>query len=94
MGLCFIGKRKFSKFISQYLPDQVGLIKSIETGEIIGEHLGMHYHTLGQRIVPINQRLKRSSPKPWYIAKKDQLQNIIYAVSRILRLLTDQYCFF
>ncbi|UJR25432.1 hypothetical protein I4U23_006779 [Adineta vaga] len=38
MGLCFIGKRKFSRFISQYIPDNIGLIKSIETNEIIGEH--------------------------------------------------------
>ncbi|CAF0838247.1 unnamed protein product [Adineta ricciae] len=78
MGLCFIGKRKFSRFISQYIPDKVGTIKSIETNEIIGEHDGLHRYTIGQRITPINKQV--SSPKPWYIAKKDPRENVIYVV--------------
>ena len=81
-GLCFIGKRKFSRFISQYIPDNVGLIKSIETDEIIGEHRGLHLYTLGQRISPLNSPT-RSSSEPFYIAKKDQIENIIYVVRRM-----------
>ncbi|CAF1466786.1 unnamed protein product [Adineta ricciae] len=77
MGLCFIGKRKFSRFISQYIPDKIGMIKSIETNETIGEHNGLHRYTIGQRITPINKRI--SSSKPWYIAKKDPRENVIYA---------------
>ena len=80
MGLCFIGKRKFSPFISQYLPDQVGLVKSIETDEIIGEHRGLHHYTLGQRISPINRQPRFRPSKPLFIAKKDQIENIIYVV--------------
>lgn len=78
MGLCFIGKRKFSRFISQYIPDNVGVIKSIETDEIIGKHDGLHRYTIGQRITPINKQV--SSSKPWYIAKKDPRENVVYAV--------------
>ena len=78
MGLCFIGKRKFSRFISQYLPNQMGLIKSIETNEILGEHYGLHRYTIGQRIAPVNRKYK--SPKPLFIAKKDPNENIIYVV--------------
>lgn len=80
MGLCFIGKRKFSRFISQYLPDQVGLVKSIETNETLGEHRGLHYYTLGQRITPIAGKHRYKSTKPFFIAKKDQINNIIYVV--------------
>jgi tRNA U34 2-thiouridine synthase MnmA/TrmU len=79
MGLCFIGKRKFSRFISQYIPDNIGYVKSIETNEIIGEHYGLHRYTIGQRISPINSHRYKPS-KPLYIAKKDPIENIIYAV--------------
>jgi tRNA U34 2-thiouridine synthase MnmA/TrmU len=81
MGLCFIGKRKFSPFISQYLPDQIGLVKSIETHDIIGEHRGLHHYTMGQRISPINQHQRFRPSKPLFIAKKDQIENIIYTVT-------------
>ena len=80
MGLCFIGKRKFSRFISQYIPNNIGLVKSIENNEILGEHYGLHRYTIGQRIVPINGR--SHSPKSLYIAKKDSMENVIYAVRR------------
>lgn len=78
MGLCFIGKRKFSRFISQYIPNNMGLVKSIETDEILGQHYGLHRYTIGQRIAPVNERYKSS--KPLFIAKKDLIENIIYAV--------------
>jgi tRNA U34 2-thiouridine synthase MnmA/TrmU len=80
MGLCFIGKRKFSRFISQYIPNNIGYIKLIETNEIIGEHYGLHRYTIGQRITPINKTYKSS--KPLFIAKKDSIENIIYAVNK------------
>ncbi|CAF0729186.1 unnamed protein product [Rotaria sp. Silwood1] len=77
MGLCFVGKRKFSRFISQFIPDNIGYIKLIETNEIIGEHYGLHCYTIGQRITSINKEYKSS--KPLFIAKKDPIENIIYA---------------
>lgn len=80
MGLCFIGKRKFSRFISQYISDQIGLVRSIETNEILGEHRGLHRYTVGQRIVPINEKYRPT--KPLYIVKKDLMENLIYAVRR------------
>lgn len=79
MGLCFIGKRKFSRFISQYIPNNIGYIKSIETNEILGEHYGLHCYTVGQRITPMNRHYKSS--KPLFIAKKDLIDNIIYVVN-------------
>ena len=47
-GICFIGERRFSDFISQYIPNENGLIKDTE-GRTLGEHLGLHFYTLGQR---------------------------------------------
>ncbi|HGS4503445.1 TPA: tRNA 2-thiouridine(34) synthase MnmA, partial [Vibrio parahaemolyticus] len=47
-GICFIGERKFTEFLGRYLPAQPGNIETPE-GEVIGQHQGLMYHTLGQR---------------------------------------------
>ena len=38
----------------------------------------MHRYTIGQRFAPINNRYKSS--QPLFVAKKDLVENIIYAV--------------
>ena len=48
-GICFIGERNFSKFLSNYLPNIPGDIVNIQTEEIIGKHIGLMYYTIGQR---------------------------------------------
>jgi tRNA-specific 2-thiouridylase len=47
-GICFIGKRNFQQFISQYVPTDKGNILDLE-GNIVGEHCGAVYYTIGQR---------------------------------------------
>ncbi|KAM5172952.1 mitochondrial tRNA-specific 2-thiouridylase 1 [Mantella aurantiaca] len=49
MGICFIGKRHFEKFILEYLEPQPGNFVSIEDGKIMGTHNGWFLFTLGQR---------------------------------------------
>jgi len=48
-GICFIGERNFTNFLKNYLPNQKGKIVNIDTNEIIGEHIGLMYYTIGQR---------------------------------------------
>jgi len=54
MGICFVGKksapgkRGFQEFISEYIPEQPGNFVDIDTGEVIGQHGGVHLWTLGQ----------------------------------------------
>jgi len=48
-GICFIGERNFKKFLENYLPNTPGNIVNIETDEIIGNHVGLMYYTIGQR---------------------------------------------
>lgn len=38
-GICFIGERKFRKFLGRYLPAQPGKIITVD-GDEIGEHQG------------------------------------------------------
>lgn len=47
-GICFIGERDFNEFLSNYLPAKPGKMVSVD-GEIMGEHQGLMYHTIGQR---------------------------------------------
>lgn len=48
-GICFIGERNFSKFLTNYMPNTPGDIVNIETDEIIGNHIGLMHYTIGQR---------------------------------------------
>lgn len=75
-GICFIGERRFSTFLSRYLPAQPGEIRSIE-GEYLGQHNGLMYYTLGQRK---GIRLGGQSGKeesPWYVIDKDLKTNTL-----------------
>ncbi|MCG8382588.1 MAG: tRNA 2-thiouridine(34) synthase MnmA [Gammaproteobacteria bacterium] len=68
-GICFIGERKFSEFLSNYLPANPGDIVNTE-GEILGQHNGLMYYTLGQRQgLGIGGRAK-ASDEPWYVLDK------------------------
>ncbi len=73
-GICFIGERNFTKFLENYLPNIPGKIVNIETNEIVGEHIGLMYYTLGQRRGLNLGGFKDKS----YVAKKDLENNILY----------------
>jgi len=75
-GICFIGERKFKDFLGQYLPAQPGKIESAE-GEVIGDHDGLMYHTLGQRKGLRIGGLANAGEEPWYVVEKDLLRNVL-----------------
>ncbi|MBD3668416.1 MAG: tRNA 2-thiouridine(34) synthase MnmA [Kangiella sp.] len=75
-GICFIGERKFTDFLQQYLPAQPGNIETPE-GEVIGKHNGLMYHTLGQRKgLGIGGR-QDASEEPWFTLDKDLERNVL-----------------
>lgn len=78
-GICFIGERRFSDFLKQYLPAQPGRIET-EDGVDIGEHQGLMYHTLGQRQGLRIGGLSGFSEEPWFVAGKDLERNVLIAV--------------
>jgi tRNA-uridine 2-sulfurtransferase len=78
-GICFIGERRFREFLGRYIPAQPGQMKTPE-GEVIGEHTGLMYYTLGQRQgLGIGGR-KDSTGEPWFVAGKDMENKILYVV--------------
>ncbi|WP_428607125.1 tRNA 2-thiouridine(34) synthase MnmA [Sedimenticola sp.] len=73
-GICFIGERKFSEFLSRFLPANPGQMVTPE-GTVIGRHQGLMYYTLGQRKgLGIGGRAD-SETNPWFVIDKDLANN-------------------
>jgi tRNA-specific 2-thiouridylase len=71
--VCFINTN-LQDFLSQYLDQKKGKIVDIDTEKVVGEHIGLHSLTLGQR-----RGIKvGGNDKPYFVAKKDIEKNIIY----------------
>ena len=76
-GICFIGERNFKNFLKNYLPNQNGKIVDIDTKEVLGEHNGLMYYTIGQRRgLNLGGNDNRS-----FVVKKDLENNILYVCS-------------
>jgi tRNA-specific 2-thiouridylase len=76
-GICFIGERDFRSFLGQYIPARPGEMRT-PAGELIGEHQGVMYYTLGQRNgLGIGGR-HGASGEAWYVVGKDVAANVLY----------------
>jgi len=75
-GICFIGERNFRDFLQTYLPAQPGDMITPD-GNIIGQHQGLMYYTLGQRQGLGIGGQKTGSEDPWYVIDKDLKNNIL-----------------
>ncbi len=73
-GICFIGKRKFSQFIGEYIPEKPGDIVD-ETNRVIGQHRGLAFYTLGQRQGLGIGGLRDAASAPWHVLEKDVAGN-------------------
>ena len=73
-GICFIGERNFRQFLTNYLSNQPGDIVNIETNEVLGQHTGLMYYTIGQRK---GLDIGGTSDK-LFVVGKDLKKNILY----------------
>ncbi|MDX9875063.1 MAG: tRNA 2-thiouridine(34) synthase MnmA [Spongiibacteraceae bacterium] len=78
-GICFIGERRFRDFLQRYLPAQPGAIED-EHGQVLGEHQGLMYHTIGQRQGLGIGGVQGAGDSPWYVAEKDLERNVLVVV--------------
>lgn len=78
-GICFIGERPFTEFLSQYLPGEPGPICTLE-GVEIGTHIGLAFYTLGQRQGLEIGGLRDYANEPWYVAEKRASDNTLIVV--------------
>lgn len=72
--LCFL-KGPHNNFLKRHLKLKPGPIKRQEDGQIIGEHLGLPLYTVGQR-----KGIEIGGTGPYYVAKKDRKNNILWVV--------------
>ncbi|MGQ0530236.1 MAG: tRNA 2-thiouridine(34) synthase MnmA [Panacagrimonas sp.] len=75
-GICFIGERPFREFLQHYLKPAPGPMID-DAGNLIGEHQGLMFYTLGQRRgLSIGGR-RGARESPWYVAAKDVERNTL-----------------
>jgi tRNA-specific 2-thiouridylase len=74
-GICFIGKVDMKEFLSHYIESKPGNVLN-EKGEVIGEHEGAIFYTIGQRH---GFTISKKSPTdlPYYIVAKDSQKNTL-----------------
>lgn len=78
-GICFVGSIGIKEFLSQYITTAPGDLMERETNQVVGEHDGAIYYTLGQR-----HGLNLGGGLPYYVVGKDMKRNGVY-VSRNLQ---------
>ncbi len=72
-GVCFIGERHFREFLSNYLPMKPGKIINIVNHQVVGEHQGVMYYTIGQR-----KGLDIGGIGPFFVVGKNVVKNELY----------------
>ena len=85
-GICFIGERPFRDFLNRFIAKEPGPIKN-DKGQVIGEHVGLSFYTLGQRQGLGIGGLKAKGAQrgggdhaPWFVARKDMPSNTLWVV--------------
>ncbi|MCB5188439.1 tRNA 2-thiouridine(34) synthase MnmA [Methylobacillus caricis] len=78
-GICFIGERPFQEFLSRYLPRTPGEMQTPD-GQVVGQHNGLMYYTMGQRQGLGIGGSRESSGEPWFVAGKDMQRNVLIVV--------------
>ena len=72
-GICFIGKRPFRPFLSEYVPAQPGNFETLD-GKVVGKHMGAAYYTLGQRKgLGIG-----GQGEAWFVVGKEMSRGIVF----------------
>lgn len=78
-GICFVGSIGIKEFLSEFVKTMPGKVIDHDTHQVIGEHDGAIFYTLGQR-----HGLNLGGGLPYYVVGKDMKKNEVY-VSRNLR---------
>lgn len=73
-GICFIGERKFTSFLKDFLLAKPGAIVTTD-GKCIGEHQGIIFYTIGQRQGLGIGGVKGSADMPWFVVDKNIKHN-------------------
>ena len=71
--LCFIADDDYNRFLTERMPESIKPGPILDTqGNILGEHRGIQFYTIGQR-----KGLRLSVGKPAYVLKIDSINNAV-----------------
>ncbi len=76
-GICFVGSVGIRDFLANYIKTKPGHIID-QGGNIIGEHDGAIFYTIGQR-----HGLDVGGGLPYYVTDKDMKKNIVYVTTNL-----------
>lgn len=76
-GICFVGKVGIKEFLQQYVTAKPGSIID-PGGQVIGEHEGAIFYTIGQR-----HGLNVGGGLPYYVTGKDMKKNEVYVTTNL-----------
>lgn len=76
-GICFIGKRDFREFLSRYISKKPGNFETL-SGEIVGQHEGVFFYTIGQRRGLGIGGKKDAQEDAWFVTGKSLEKNVVY----------------
>lgn len=76
-GICFVGKVGIKDFLGNYVKTKPGNIID-ENGQIIGQHEGAIFYTIGQR-----HGLDVGGGLPYYVIGKDMKKNEVYVSTNL-----------
>lgn len=71
-GICFLGQIPYPEFVRFHLGDRPGPILDVDTGQVLGEHRGVWFHTIGQR------KGLGLSGGPWFVTRRDLETDTLY----------------
>ncbi len=75
-GICFVGERDYMEFLKKYLHQKPGNIVT-ESGQVLGQHIGLSFYTIGQRKNLNIGGVKGAKEAPWFVLSKDLKKNEI-----------------
>eukprot|EP01033_Poteriospumella_lacustris_P003841 gene3842-2726_t len=81
-GICFLGKLSFNDFLGHYMGKSPGDIRHYVTGDLVGRHEGLWFHTVHQRkgLGPLLNNDNHHAG-PWFVVSKDMEQNVLYVTN-------------
>ena len=82
MGICFVGELDMKEFLQRDLPKNPGKIVT-ESGEVIGDHEGLAFYTIGQR----HGFEQQGGGEPLFIVDKNKEKNELIVGSQDSELL-------
>jgi len=69
--VCFVSQNNFNNFLKKYIKNNSGEIQN-SSGKVLGEHLGLHFYTIGQR-----KGIDIGGKGPYFVVKKDIKNNLL-----------------